>query len=149
MKKTFKCGIVAAVAVAAGFAAYQSYGSYGLQDNSLLMQNIEALAQAPDGPSSGDPNGGTPTTYESCLEQGGQWGQISQFVDTETWTVEGTGGFSVKCGDKEYGINYSTKRGKREKWMITKYRCVGDGLSGDKRDCCLKQGAYHGETKIG
>ena len=50
MKKTIKCGIVAAVAVAAGFAAYQSYGSYGLQDNSLLMQNIEALAsnQEPD-----------------------------------------------------------------------------------------------------
>ncbi len=57
MKKTIKCGIVAAVAVAAGFAAYQSYGSYGAQDNSLLMQNVEALAQAPDGPISGDPNG--------------------------------------------------------------------------------------------
>ncbi len=57
MKKSIKSGIVAAVAVAAGFAAYQSYGSYDLQDNSLLMQNVEALAQAPEGPTSGDPNG--------------------------------------------------------------------------------------------
>ena len=46
MKKTFKCGIAAAVVVAAGFAAYKSYGAYGAQDNSLLMQNIEALAQS-------------------------------------------------------------------------------------------------------
>ena len=59
MKKTIKCGIVAAVAVAAGFAAYQSYGSYGAQDNSLLMQNVEALA-ADDNkkePRDGDPSG--------------------------------------------------------------------------------------------
>ena len=48
MKKIIKCGVVAAVAVAAGFAAYQSYGSYGVQNNSLLMQNIEALAQGID-----------------------------------------------------------------------------------------------------
>ena len=61
MKKTIKCGIVAAVAVAAGFAAYQSYGSYGAQDSSLLMQNVEALAQnnhpEPGGKDGGEPNG--------------------------------------------------------------------------------------------
>ena len=49
------CGIAAAVLVAAGIAAFQSYGSYGTQDNSLLMQNVEALAQGPDG---GDGDGG-------------------------------------------------------------------------------------------
>lgn len=49
MIKTVKCGIAAAVVVAAGIAAFQSYGSYGTQDNSLLMQNVEALAQGPDG----------------------------------------------------------------------------------------------------
>jgi hypothetical protein len=48
MKKTIKCGIVATIVVTAGFAAYQSYGSYGSQDNSLLMQNIEALASGSD-----------------------------------------------------------------------------------------------------
>lgn len=150
MKKSIKCGIVAAVAVAAGFAAYQSYGSYGAQNNNLLMQNVEALAQStnPNEPG-GDIGSGTPTTYEGCLAQGGQWGQISQFVDKETWVVEGTGGFTVKCGDKEYGVNWSTKRGERKKWVITKYRCVGDGLSGDKRNCCLKQGVYHGDEKLG
>ena len=70
MKKTFKCGIVAAVAVAAGFAAYQSYGSYGLQDNSLLMQNIEALAaddnQEPDG---GDPGSGQNHPAITCYKK--------------------------------------------------------------------------------
>lgn len=45
MKQLIKCSIAAVVLVAAGFAAYQSYGSYGVQNNSLLMQNIEALAQ--------------------------------------------------------------------------------------------------------
>ena len=44
MRKSIKCGIVAAVVVAAGFASYQSYGVYSIQNNSLLMQNIEALA---------------------------------------------------------------------------------------------------------
>ena len=44
MRKSIKCGIAAAVVMAAGFAAYQTYGAYGAQDNSLLMQNIEALA---------------------------------------------------------------------------------------------------------
>ncbi len=44
MKKFVKSGIVAAMTVVAGFAAYQSYGSYNLQDHSLLMQNVEALA---------------------------------------------------------------------------------------------------------
>ena len=60
MIKTVKCGIAAAVVVAAGIAAFQSYGSYGTQDNSLLMQNIEALAQGPDGGDgdNGDGNSG-------------------------------------------------------------------------------------------
>ena len=58
MKKTLKCGIAAAVFVAAGIAAYQSYGSYGVQDNSLLMQNIEALASGSDAEGESDPIGG-------------------------------------------------------------------------------------------
>ncbi len=69
MKKTIKCGIVAAVAVAAGFAAYQSYGSYGAQDNSLLMQNVEALAAddkngEPD--TKGDPGSGGSYRMAKC-----------------------------------------------------------------------------------
>jgi hypothetical protein len=68
MKKSIKCGIVAAVAVAAGFAAYQSHGSYGLQDNSLLMQNIEALADDKDGDTDGDPNSGSNgNKHTECL----------------------------------------------------------------------------------
>jgi hypothetical protein len=61
MIKSVKCGIAAAVLVAAGFAAFQSFGAYGVQDNSLLMQNVEALAQGPDGGDgdSGDGNTGS------------------------------------------------------------------------------------------
>ena len=60
MIKSVKCGIAAAVVFAAGFAAFQSFGAYGVQDNSLLMQNIEALAQGPDGGDgdNGDGNSG-------------------------------------------------------------------------------------------
>lgn len=59
MKTKFKCGIVAVAVMAAGFVAYQTYGSYGAQDNSLLMQNIEALAQSADaeGDANDDANG--------------------------------------------------------------------------------------------
>ncbi len=57
MKNVIKCGIFAAVLVAAGFTANQSYSPYGVQDNSLLMQNVEALAQSSDG-GDGDANGG-------------------------------------------------------------------------------------------
>ena len=57
MKTKFKCGIVAVAVMVAGFVAYQTYGSYGAQDNSLLMQNIEALAQSADAGESGDPTG--------------------------------------------------------------------------------------------
>ena len=48
MKKSIKGGIAAAVVVAAGFAAHQTYGAYGTVDNSLLMQNVEALTSAPE-----------------------------------------------------------------------------------------------------
>lgn len=58
MKRSVKSGMLAAVVVAAGFAAYQSSGSYGAQDNSLLMQNVEALAQDNNGEPTGEPSGG-------------------------------------------------------------------------------------------
>ena len=76
MKKTIKCGIVAAVAFAAGFAAYQSYGSYDLQDNSLLMQNVEALASDPEKWGEENPNGPITNLYweltgECMITKGG------------------------------------------------------------------------------
>ena len=57
MKKSIKCGIAAAMLVAAGFTAYQSYSSYGVQDNSLLMHNVEALASGAD--AEGDSDSGS------------------------------------------------------------------------------------------
>ena len=87
MKKIIKCGVVAAVAVAAGFAAYQSYGSYGVQNNSLLMQNIEALAQDmdPDG-DNGDGDGYVPVGYVlkySHIQKKDCWKQCIDFSDFE------------------------------------------------------------------
>lgn len=68
MKKSIKCGIAAAVVIAAGIAAYQSYGSYGVQDNSLLMQNIEALASGTEAEADMDASGST--KYLSQLASG-------------------------------------------------------------------------------
>lgn len=61
MRKTIKCGITTAVVVIAGYAAYQSFGAYGARDNSLLMQNIEALASSsePEGDPCEGVSGGT------------------------------------------------------------------------------------------
>lgn len=69
MKRIIKCGIVSAVVFSAGFAADQSYGFYGVQDNSLLMQNVEALAQNPE-PRSGDPNGDEKNDNTRVISQG-------------------------------------------------------------------------------
>ena len=66
MKNFVKCGIAAAVVVAAGFAVYQSYGSYCLQDNSLLIQNVEALADNNNGDPGGEPNGDTSYRLTEC-----------------------------------------------------------------------------------
>ena len=67
MKKAIKCGIAAAMVMAAGFAAYQTYGAYGAQDNSLLMQNIEALSGGPEPEGdSGDQSGARKYAIVSC-----------------------------------------------------------------------------------
>lgn len=66
MKKTLKCGITAAVFVAAGIAAYQNYDSYGVQDNSLLMQNVEALASGAD--AEGDSDAGADQVTNKALK---------------------------------------------------------------------------------
>ena len=72
MKKSIKCGIAATVVMAAGFAAYQTYGAYGAQDNSLLMQNIEALAGNADGEGDASGDGGA---NKPCKR-----GEINNFV---------------------------------------------------------------------
>ena len=61
-----KCGIAAAVLVAAGFTAYQSYSSYGVQDNSLLMQNVEALASGAD--AEGDSDAGADQVTNKAIK---------------------------------------------------------------------------------
>ena len=61
MKKMILKSTLAVVAVTAScLGAWKTYDAYGCVDNSLLMQNIEALAQDPDGngDSNGDPGSG-------------------------------------------------------------------------------------------
>ena len=126
MKKSIKCGIVAAVAVAAGFAAYQSHGSYGLQDNSLLMQNVEALAdddhQEPDG---GDPGSG-----------GKEKGTCGQ--KTKEYGTKG----ALKCPKchMEVGL-FGTKYSYQKNGNLT---CYKEGFVGKKVECS----PYCGMTTI-
>lgn len=86
MKKSIKCGIAAAVLVAAGFTAYQSYSSYGVQDNSLLMQNVEALASGADAEGDSD--------------------DLSLFAPYTSWCAKLKSG---KCGFKSevYEVSYT------------------------------------------
>lgn len=74
MKKTIKSGIVAAVLIVAGFAAYQSYGVYDTQDNSLLIQNVEALAQGPEPDGDGEgPTYSNASSESECSSESGLW----------------------------------------------------------------------------
>ena len=74
MKNFVKCGIAAAAVVTAGFAAYQSYGVYDTQDNSLLMQNVEALAQGPEPGGNGEgPTYSNASSESECRSEGGLW----------------------------------------------------------------------------
>lgn len=59
---------LAVVAVAAScFGAWKTYGAYGSVDNSLLMENIEALSGDDNGePNDGDPNAGWPN--DVCIQ---------------------------------------------------------------------------------
>lgn len=58
MKKVILKSTLAVVAVAAScFGAWKTYDTYGSVDNSLLMQNIEALTQNGSNEPGGDPSG--------------------------------------------------------------------------------------------
>ena len=108
MKKSIKCGIVAAVAVAAGFAAYQSYGSYGAQNNNLLMQNVEALAQStnPNEPDGGDPGSGGSCTHNNPYHT------PDRYLHVTVQTAQGT---SHKKGQITIGRDGNTYSGDFEK----------------------------------
>lgn len=97
MKKSIKGGIAAAMVVAAGFAAYQTYGAYGAQDNSLLMQNIEALAGNADGEGDASGDGGA---NKPCKR-----GEINNFVllldEAKTEVVT-----SIKSGTISIPVTY-------------------------------------------
>ncbi len=74
MKKFVKRGMLAAVVVTAGLAAYQSYGSYGAKDNSLLMQNVEALARGPEPGGGGEgPTYSNAGSESECRSESGLW----------------------------------------------------------------------------
>ena len=126
MKKSIKCGIVAAVAVAAGFAAYQSYGSYGARNNNLLMQNVEALAQStkPNEPD-GDPGSG-----------GKEKGTCGQ--KTKEYGTKG----AVKCPKchMETGL-FGTEYSYQKNGSLTSYK---EGFVGKKVECS----PYCGMTTI-
>ena len=125
MKKTIKCGIVAAVAFAAGFAAYQSYGSYDLQDNSLLMQNVEALADDDNGDADGDPSSGN-NKEKTC-------GQKTKYYGTDG---------ALKCPKCHMAVGFfGTKYSYQKNGSLTSYK---EGFVGKEVVCS----PYCGTTKI-
>ena len=140
MKKTFKCGIAAAVIVAAGFAAYKSYGAYGAQDNSLLMQNIEALAQSNE---SGSEPGGDPSEGESggptkCKDENYV---PNHFLYASTKTLTGTSHIKGEISVTDSSTNSTTtyygdfEKDKTYTIIITLKNCDGiqDGACCDQR----------------
>lgn len=106
MRKSIKCGIAAAVVMAAGFAAYQTYGAYGAQDNSLLMQNIEALA----GDAGGEGNSNKLPAHE-CYTYGEDtpgmyaYQQVKEYICSEMnfeFTQETAYNNQTKCSKEGY-----------------------------------------------
>ena len=132
-KQIIKCGIAAAVVVAAGFAAYQSYGAYGAQDNSLLMQNIEALAQStePGGdPSEGESGGPTKCKNEHYVPD--------RFIHATERTVTGTSHIKGEISVTDSSTNSTTTyygdfdKDKTYTIIITLKNCDGEQVGA----CC-------------
>ena len=69
MRKKIYATLTIVAVVAAGFATYRSYGSYGAKDNSLLMQNVEALAGGTES-DTGEAAGGNYTSSCHILASG-------------------------------------------------------------------------------
>ena len=124
MKKFVRCGIAAAVVVAAGFAAYQSYGYYGLQDNSLLMQNVEALADDDNGDAEGDPSSGN-NKEKTCGQK------------TKYYGADG----AAKCPNCHMSVGFfGTKYSYQKNGNLTSYK---EGFVGKEVVCS----PYCGTTK--
>lgn len=135
MKKSIKCGITAAVVAVAGFAAYQSYGSYGVQDNSLLMQNIEALAQ--EGDNQDGPEYSNAHTKNDCWAEHGSWNSL--LVPTAQGVVICTKANELTILGQTYKQS-GAKKGDTFPWA--NYTCQTNHVE----DCCLpsQQGIWIG-----
>lgn len=107
MKKFVKRGMLAAVVIAAGLAAYQSYSSYGVQDNSLLMQNVEALAQDNNGEPTGEPSGGS-CSHHNPYHTPDRYLVVT--VKTEQGTSHKKGEITIESDGSTYSGNFEKDR---------------------------------------
>lgn len=86
MKKVILKSTLAVVAVAAScLGAWKTYGAYGSVDNSLLMENIEALSGDDNGePNDGDNGGQTVIHYMESerLVTEYEYNELGQIVKT-------------------------------------------------------------------
>ena len=124
---------IAAVAIAT-VVGKKTYESHAYETSSLLMQNVEALAQeGTDEP--------YPAEREKCITEGGNWNMASVCKQSgfESVVCKISGevsfmGFSIK-GSYEKGKKYSIP------WA--RYECTESA-----GNCCKKQGLFTGEKKL-
>lgn len=86
MNKNFLKSTLAVVAVVvASLGAWKAYGAYGVNDNTLLMENLEALSQGGD-----NPGGGQPKELEQCLKGGSEFFTSDRIVKCpqNAWTQD-------------------------------------------------------------
>ena len=87
MKKVIIKSALAVVVMATScLGVWRAYGAYGNVDNSLLMENLEALSADSEG-ESGDNGEGKPAILENCKSPGGGKKGTVMYICTEGTTL--------------------------------------------------------------
>ena len=153
MTKKIKAAIFAAAFISLGGAAY-TYDRYGVQDNSMILANIEALSQDADGDDDGGDNQAgdseTQRRRQECFSNNGQWGYASIYQGCKEVKVSVKG--TCTWNGKEYSLGLDWNKSKSAKRAtLSEYKCVADpaGIPSADKNCCTKQGIYCGDTKVG
>lgn len=108
------------------------------QKNSLLLENVEALAVDNE---KGGEDDLTIARKQECFQKGGNWDEASHCVESgfETFECQVSGELSM------FGITVkgSYTKGKSYSIAWARYECqISTG------NCCTKQGLYSGDTKL-
>ena len=127
-KKTLiKSTLVVCTVAISCLGAWRAYGSYGDVDNSLLMENLEALAQAEGGDASGDTGVNFNGECPECIVKGESMRSVACLE-----TVTSSSG-SAGVGDNGGGVVYTSTNSYYNKYKLV---CQSDcyGHSCDRRE---------------